>query len=81
MFCFDSNELLNENIGFFINQELFCKYLQGYNYKIFWTVLAEKRIISERYDSHENYRQPRISGIFTMYGNGDLIGTINQFKD
>jgi hypothetical protein len=79
--CFDSNELLNENIGLFINQELFYKYLQDHNYKVLWTVLAEKRIISDRYDSHEKYRQPRLSGLFTMDEKGNMIGDTKQFED
>ena len=79
--CFDSSELLNEDIGFFINQKLFFKYLEEHNYKVFWTVLAEKRIISGGYNSRENYKQPRISGIFTMDEEGNMIGNSDQFED
>ncbi|MBU3183253.1 SIR2 family NAD-dependent protein deacylase [Clostridium estertheticum] len=79
--CFDSSELLNEDIGFFINQESFCKYLEDHNYKVFWTILEEKRIITGEYNSKEKYRQPRISGIFTIDENGDFIGETNEFED
>lgn len=40
--CFESSELLNEEIGFFINKEIFLKYLNEQGYSVFWTMLAEK---------------------------------------
>jgi len=79
--CFDSNELLSEDIGFFINKELFYKYLEEHNYKAFWTILAEKRIITGRYNEREKYRQPRISGLFTTDKNNNLVGNIKLFED
>lgn len=79
--CFDSSELLNENIGFFIDKELFFKYLQEYNYSIFWTVLAEKRIMYESYGSNEKYKQPHISGIYTLDESGNLIGNVNEYEE
>jgi len=79
--CFDSRELLNEHIGLFINFELFFKYLEERNYNVFWTILVEKRIITGGHNQREKYRQPRISGIFTIDKNGEFIGNINQFED
>lgn len=79
--CFDSSELLNEDIGFFINKELFFKYLEEHDYKVFWTILAEKRIIAADFNYREKYRQPRISGLFTIDENKDMGGNINLFED
>ncbi len=79
--CFDSSELLNEDIGFFINKELFYKYLGEHKYKAFWTILAEKRIITGGYNHQEEYRMPRISGLFTTDKNNNMIGNVNFFED
>ncbi|TYQ16955.1 UNVERIFIED_CONTAM: hypothetical protein Cloal_3545 [Acetivibrio alkalicellulosi] len=79
--CFDSNELLNENIGFFINEELLGNYLQKHNYSILWTMLAEKRIISDRHDRTDNFKMPRISGVFTRDDSGSFVGYTNEFED
>ncbi len=79
--CFDSSELLNEDIGFFIDKELFFKYLEEHNFKAFWTILAEKRIITGGFNNEERYRQPRISGLFTVDKNNKMIGNANLFED
>jgi len=79
--CFDSRELINEDIGFFINKELFYKYLEERKYKAFWTILAEKRIITGGYNRREKYRQPRVSGLFTTDKNNEMIGNLNIFED
>lgn len=79
--CFDSGELLNEDIGLFIDKEAFFKYLSKHNYKAFWTILGEKRIIAGDYNHEERYRQPRVSGLFTTDANGKIIGTMNSFED
>lgn len=79
--CFDSSELFNEDIGFLINKELFSKYLEERNYKAFWTIVAEKRIITGGNNHREKYRQPRISGLFTTDKNNNMIGNVNLFED
>lgn len=79
--CFDSSELLKEDIGFFIDKNSFLQYLQNNNYSIFWTILSEKRIIGERYGYTNNYKQPHISGLYMFDENGDLKGDINQFEE
>lgn len=78
--CFDSSELLNEDIGFFINKELFYKYLEERNYKIFWTIIGEKWVIGVGDTDREKYRQPRISGMFTFDKNINTLRDINCFK-
>lgn len=79
--CFDSNELLGEDIGFFIDKELFFKFLDNNNYKAFWTILAEKRVITGEFNIKERYRQPRISGLCTTDRNKKMIGNVNLFED
>ena len=79
--CFDSSELLNEEIGLFIDKESFFKYLEDHNYKAFWTILGEKRIITGDYKHEVKYKQPRVSGLFTADANSKLIGTMNLFED
>lgn len=79
--CFDSSELLGENIGFFIDKELFFKFLENNNYKVFWTILAEKRIIVGDHNQRERFKQPRISGLFTVDKNKKITGNVNLFED
>ncbi|MFD3157956.1 SIR2 family protein [Haloimpatiens sp. FM7330] len=79
--CFDSSELLKEDIGFFIDKNAFLQYLQKNNYSVFWTILSEKRIIAERYNYNNNYRQPHISGVYILDENGELKGDINKFEE
>lgn len=79
--CFDSSELLGENIGFFIDKELFFKFLENKNYKAFWTILAEKRIIVGDHNQRERFKQPRISGLFTVDKNKKITGNVNLFED
>lgn len=79
--CFDSNELLRENIGLFIDLEKLNDFLRINDYKIFWTLLAEKRIIGDSHSIPKTYPQPRLSGLITMDNNGDFISSINSFED
>ena len=47
--CFDSLEVLGEDIGYFIDEEKLCKYLDENELSLIWTSLSEKRVIgSER---------------------------------
>ena len=43
--CFDSAELLGEDIGYFIEEEQLCKYLSENELSLIWTSLSEKRVI------------------------------------
>ncbi len=76
--CFDSKELLGEDIGFFIDKEMFFEFLEKNNYKVFWTVLAEKTIID--WAIRSSYKQPHISGLFTVDKNKKITGNINNFN-
>jgi hypothetical protein len=51
--CFDSQELLDENIGFFVDKKRFIKFLEENDYAMFWTILGEKRIIGEKASQDE----------------------------
>lgn len=79
--CFDSSELLNEDIGLFIDKDSFFKFLEDHSYKAFWTVLAEKRIIVGDHNHRERFKQPRISGVFTVNKEGKITGKTRQFED
>lgn len=77
--CFDSSELLKEDIGFFVDEQLFTTFLRDNNYKIIWTVLSEKRVLSERYDD-KNYDQPTSSKI-CVYNNKVIDELYNKTFD
>jgi hypothetical protein len=79
--CFDSAELLKEDIGFFINKTEFLNYIHKNGYEIFWTVLAEKRIISDRSNHNEKYKQPHYSGIYEINQDGTITGDLNIYFD
>lgn len=79
--CFDSSEVLKEDIGFCIDKNMFLKYLKEHNYSLFWTVLSEKRIIAERDWGNKHYKQPHISGVYTIDENGKLKGYTNTFEE
>lgn len=64
LICFDSNEILREEIGFFIKEEALQSFLEENGYIMFWTILAEKRILQDPFAKHErNYPMPHISGV------------------
>lgn len=46
MVCFDSSELLGQDIGFYIRRDKLIKFLQDNGYALIWTSLCEKDIIS-----------------------------------
>lgn len=79
--CFDSSEVLKENIGFCIDKNIFLKYLKDHNYSVFWTILSEKRIIGEKNFGNKHYKQPYISGVYTIDENNKLKGYINTFEE
>lgn len=79
--CFDSIELLKEDIGFFIAKDEFLNYIHKNGYEIFWTILAEKRIISDRTNHNERYKQPHYSGIYEINQDGTIKGNFNILFD
>lgn len=81
LLSFDSVELLKEDIGFFIEKTEFLNFIHRKGYKIFWTVLAEKRIISDRYSHNDKYKQPHYSGIYEINQDGTITGNLNIFYD
>ncbi len=79
--CFDSMELLNEDIGFFIDKNRLFEYLNESGYSIFWTILGEKGIITDNFSSQKSYSMPHISGMFYLNEIGKLIGKRKQIND
>ena len=78
--CFDSIELLKEDIGFFIDQKEFFKYLDENGYSIFWTLLAEKSVIVNSFSTTNPYPMPHISGLFYLSNDGKLVGRMHGMK-
>ncbi len=79
--CFDSEELLHENIGFFINNEGLEQFLSENGYSIFWTILAEKRIIQDPFSNEKvRFPRPHISGIAYYGSDNNLVVKTKQFK-
>lgn len=79
--CFDTNELCDEKLGFLFDKELLFSFLDKNNYKIFWTVLGEKRIISSfRNDYKHKYPMPNFSGVYYITDSA-LKGKINVFEE
>lgn len=77
---FDSSELLREEIGFFMDTNVFQEFLMQKGYAVFWTILAEKRIIQDTLSSEKvKFPMPHISGLFYYDSNGELIQTFKQF--
>lgn len=80
--CFDSNELLHEDIGFFMNAEAFQSFLSRNGYSVFWTILAEKRILQDSFSIHKiSFPMPHISGLFYYDSNCNLIYRFKQFDN
>ena len=81
MLCFDSIELLKENIGFFIDEETFLEFLEKEGYSIVWTVLSEKRIITGHFAGKREYAMPHISGVFYLDDERQLVGELFGIKE
>lgn len=78
--CFDTSELWNEDIGLAIKKEQLFKFLDDNNYKIFWTVLTEKRILGDKLPENIKYKMPTSSGVY-YYEGERLVGQIKQFDE
>lgn len=78
---FDSIELLKEDIGFFIAKDEFLNYIHKRGYEIFRNILTEKRIISDRSNHNERYKQPHYSGIYEINQDGTIKGDFNILFD
>lgn len=73
LICFDSQELLKENIGFYIEKETFLKFLDDNNYTCFWTILSEKRIIGGSMTSQNDYNNIIKSGVMYLDKDNNLV--------
>lgn len=80
LICFDTKELCNEELGFLINKDSLLKFLNINDYKIFWTVLGEKRILSATRLDKQVYSIPTFSGVYYMTDSG-LDGNITEFDE
>lgn len=78
--CFDSQELLNEDIGFFIDKNEFLRFLSRNGYSVFWTVLGDKQIIGNRGYNDDNISSISISGIY-HFEDGVFKGNTTEFKE
>lgn len=80
LICFDTKELCNEELGFLINKDSLFKFLNINDYKIFWTVLGEKRIFSATMLDKQVYSIPTFSGVYYITDSG-LDGSITEFDE
>lgn len=81
LICFDSKEVLNESIGFFIDQEIFNDFLKQKGYRVFWTLLAEKRVLcGNKGHGQPDFPMTHISGLYHC-NDGKLVGTITEYSD
>lgn len=79
--CFDSNEIFNEDIGFFMKESSLKQFLKSKGYSMFWTILSEKRILHDSVlDREINYPMPHISGFFYFGDSGEMVYKVNNFK-
>ena len=79
LICFDSQELLNENIGFYFEKETFFNFLHQNDYACFWTILSEKRVIGGRWDAQNEFGNIIKSGVIYIDQNNELVENINTF--
>lgn len=80
--CFDTIELCNKKLGFLFNKELLFSFLNKNNYKIFWTVLGEKRIIgNDARHNRERFPMPSFSGVYYYETDSRLVGQVTRFLE
>lgn len=78
--CFDSKELLNEDIGLFIKAKTLEEFLDKNGYSIFWTVLSEKSIMQRSMlNNGENFPMPHLSGIIFYDDKHNLSFNFKKF--
>ncbi|WP_444641239.1 hypothetical protein ACRQU7_12725 [Caproiciproducens sp. R1] len=78
--CFDSKELLHDNIGFFMDANVFKDFLIKKGYAVFWTILAEKKILQGALSANKvSYSMPHISGVFYYDSDESLVHKLSQF--
>lgn len=78
LICFDTCELFDRDIGLYFHKGALEKFLSENHYRIFWTVLGEKRIIGGNIDLNRIYDTPEYSGLFYYDEDGNLVGKIRD---
>jgi hypothetical protein len=66
LICFDSSELLGQDIGFFIAKDKFIEFLEDSNYSLIWTSLQEKRVLKPM-DGHQFDLPPKAIHLSAVY--------------
>jgi len=78
LICFDTCELFDKDIGLYFHTEALQKFLSANHYRIFWTVLGEKRIIGGNTRLDKIYDTPEYSGLLYYDEDGMLTGEIRD---
>lgn len=81
LICFDSQEMLHENIGFFIDRNTFYKFLEDNNYACFWTILSEKHMIGGSWTEQRDFRNIIKSGLIYLDDNNNFVENIEIFNN
>jgi hypothetical protein len=82
LICFDTSELCNEELGFVIDKGSLHTFLENNDYKIFWTVLGEKRIVgSATRRDREVFPMPTFSGVYYYTTDSRLDGYLTKFME
>ncbi len=80
--CFDSKELLNEEIGFFINKKKLFEFLEQNDYKIIWRFVSEKTVRTVKNSLFDaKYSRLNMSDVVTINDSGDFDSNLHIFKD
>lgn len=75
--CFDSQEVLGDESGFFIRQDKFVEFLQECGYSFVWTSLCEKRVLSSLKNQWDlPTKAIHISSVYHL--NGEKLEQISQ---
>lgn len=78
--CFDTCEAFGEDRGFYFSQKAMERFLKEHHYKMFWTVLGEKRVIGGEVGYGMDMPvPPEYSGLFYFDEEGELSGELKKF--
>lgn len=80
--CFDSRELLNEEIGFFINKQKLFEFLKKNDYKIIWRFISEKTVnITKGTHWDTDYERLNMSEIILIDDKDTFVSNRIVFED
>jgi hypothetical protein len=80
LICFDTSENgYTNNACLYFNKVRLIEFLQDHNFKIIWTVLAEKNVIADDYKNVHSGAWPTISGIYTINESNNIIGSVRRY--